>query len=76
MMVKRKLRMRNASGGEVCIYYVYQYVRQRLRDGAVDKCNSITRLYEIMSGIFNEDEGGGANCEMIFNVDREMLIML
>ena len=65
------LRMRNASGGEVSSS-LYKYVRQRLRDGAVDNYASQSQSYvEIVSGIFNEDEGGGANCEMIFNVDRD-----
>jgi len=69
--VSVRLRMRNASGGEVSSS-LYKYVRQRLRAGAVDNySNQSESFVEIMGGIFNEDEGGGANCEMIFNVDRD-----
>jgi hypothetical protein len=65
------LRMRNASGGEVSSSN-YKYVRQRLRDNAVDNYASQSQGYvEIMSGILNNDTDGGANCEMIINVDRD-----
>ena len=51
------LRMRNASGGEVSSS-LYKYVRQRLRDGAVDNYASQSQSYvEIMCGIVNEEEG-------------------